>query len=127
MMSAAKDGPAIVTTTPTGELETLPSPQGYNDWGSTCGTLETLRTSGIQTDTAPASSVAGRTESVVSRIVVLVPDGVASARVRVRGGHFVTVGVHDNVYSYTIHGSPANLGTTWLDAAGHPIDHRRHP
>jgi hypothetical protein len=127
LMSAIKDGPAIVTQTPSGKLETLPSPQGYNDWGSACGTLQTLRTSGIQTAMNPASSVNAHPQSVTTSIVVLVPDGVASANVRLRGGRSVTVPVHNNVYSYTIHGSPANLGTTWLDTAGHRIDHRKHP
>jgi hypothetical protein len=61
-------------------------------------------------------------------IVVLVSDGVARAKVRLRAGRFVTVPVHNNVYSYAVHGrSPGNLGTTWLDAAGHRIDHRNQP
>jgi hypothetical protein len=58
--------------------------------------------------------------------VTLVPDGVARVTVRLRHRRFVTVPVRDNVYRYTIHESPAAMGTIWFDAAGRRIDHRQH-
>ncbi|MCU1676175.1 MAG: hypothetical protein JWM93_933 [Frankiales bacterium] len=54
-------------------------------------------------------------------------DGVARVTVRLRHGRSVTVPVRDNVYRYTIHDSPASMGTIWLDAAGRRIDHRKRP
>jgi hypothetical protein len=111
-----------------GKPKTIRFPAGYN-WGGTYGTLETLRTTGIQTGTSPDGSgglvLDGHPERVTNRRVTLVPDGVARVTVRLRGGRSVTVSVHDNVYRYTIRGVSADLGTVWFDAAGRRINHSK--
>jgi hypothetical protein len=63
----------------------------------------------------------------VQNRITLVPDGVASVTVRLRHSRTVTVPVRNNVYRYTIHDSPAFMGTVWYDAQGRRIDHRQHP
>ena len=103
-----------------GKRKTIRFPAGYH-WGATSGTLQTLRTTGIQAGTSPNPSgglvLNGRPQRSANRRVTLVPDGVARVRVRLRGGRSITVPVR-NVYRYTIHGVSANLGTVWFDAAG---------
>lgn len=113
-----------------GKPKTIRFPAGYH-WGATAGTLQTLRTTGIQTGTSPNPSgglvLNGQPPRSANRRVTLVPDGVARVRVRLRGGRSITVPVRNNVYRYTIHGVSANLGTIWFDAAGRRIDHRKRP
>jgi hypothetical protein len=106
--------------------ETIPA--GFRGWGMSCGDVEQLRTTGIETGTslnAPARYFTTTQLGIRIRRIVLVPDGVASASVRLRGGRWTTVPVHDNIYKYEIHGFPAMLGTIWYDRAGNKIDHRR--
>lgn len=104
-------------------------PAGFSGWGSNCGTLESVRTTGIETGTTDDPSggliINGRPKNIVQHRVTLVPDGVARVAVRVRGGRTVTVTVRDNIYRFNIRGSSAYLGTIWYDAAGRRIDHRR--
>ena len=89
-----------------------------------------LRTTGIQTGTSSDASggliINGLPKHPTVHRVTLVPDGVAGVTVRLRHRRFVTVPVRDNVYRYTIHESPAAMGTIWFDAAGRRIDHRQH-
>jgi hypothetical protein len=114
-----------------GKPKTIHVPAGYNAWGFTCGALDMLRTSGIQTGTSPDASggliVNGLPRRPTIRRVTLVPDGVARVTVRLRHGRSITVPVRDNVYRYTIHEFPASMGTIWFDAAGQRIDHRKRP
>ena len=129
LMSGSYQNARIWKITSGGKPKTIRFPGGYS-WGGTLGTLETLRTSGIQTGTSPDGSggvvLDGRPERIVNRRVTLVPDGVARVKVRLRAGRSVTVPVHNNVYRYTVRGSlPPAWGATWLDAAGHRIDHRK--
>lgn len=129
VMSASYQHARTRTITSGGKTKTIRFPAGYN-WGGTYGTLETLRTTGIQTTTSPDGSgglvLDGHPERITNRVVTLVPDGVARVTVRLRGGRSVSVPVHDNVYRYTIRGISASLGTVWFDAAGRRIDHGRH-
>lgn len=112
-----------------GKPKTIRFPAGYGGWGMTCGGLDRVRTTGIQTGTSPDSSggliLNGLPRHPTLRMVVLVPDGVARVTVRLRHGRSVTVPVRDNVYRYTIRESPASMGTIWFDAAGRRIDHRK--
>ncbi len=112
-----------------GKRRTIRLPSGFAGWGMTCGEMERLRTTGIATGTTPdpdsALIVNGVPRRPTIRQVVLVPDGVARVTVRLRHRRTVTVPVHDNVYRYTIHGFPAQMGTLWFDADGRRIDHRR--
>jgi hypothetical protein len=125
LMSGSYQNARNVTITTAGKPKTVRFPAGY-DWGGSLGTLDTLRSTGIQTGTGPVVPD-GRPEQVTNRIVTLVPDRVARVKVRLRGGRSVTVPVENNIYRYTIHGVSANLGTIWFDAAGQPIDHRKRP
>lgn len=113
-----------------GKRKTVRFPAGYH-WGATSGTLETLRTTGIQTGTSPNPGgglvLNGRPQRSANRRVTLVPDGVARVRVRLRGGRFITVPVRNNVYRYTIDGVSVNPGTVWFDAAGRRINRRKRP
>jgi len=104
-------------------------PAGFGGWGSTCGTLKNVRTTGIETGTTDDPSggliINGKPKNVIQHRVTLVPDGVARVTVRLRGGRTVTVPVHDNIYRFDIRGTSANLGTTWYDTGGQRIDHRK--
>lgn len=133
LMSASDQDARTWTVTQHGKPKTIHFPAGYNGWGMTCGGLDMLRTTGIQTGTStpftPAAIRAGPglPKLPVVRRVTLVPDGVARVTVRLRHGRSVTVPVRDNVYHYTTHESPAYMGTIWLDAAGRRIDHHKRP
>ncbi|HWH09998.1 MAG TPA: hypothetical protein VG165_02635 [Solirubrobacteraceae bacterium] len=129
LMSTSYHDAMTQTIEQAGKAETIRYPAGYDGWGITCGNLTTLRTTGIATGSSPSPSggliVNGNASQVINRRITLVPDGVARVTVRVRGGHSITVPVHDNVYEYTIHGIQADLGTMWFDADGHRINHSR--
>jgi hypothetical protein len=101
---------------------TLRFPAGYS-WGMACGGMDRVGSTGLETGYGGRIVGRGKFAEVTSHRVTLVPDGVARVTVRLRGGRSVTVPVVDNVYSYTIHGSPAYLGTTWLGADGRRIAH----
>lgn len=130
LMSASRQDARTVTITHAGKARTLGLPAGYN-WGETCGNSQTLRTTGIQTGTSPDSSggliINGLPKPITDHRITLVPDGVARVKVRLRHDRSVTVPVTNNVYRYTIHETSANLGTIWLDAAGHQIGRQKHP
>jgi|GEM_PF-6187162 len=129
VMSASYQNARTWRITSGAKAKTIRFPAGFNSWGATYGTLETLRTTGIQTGTSPDGSgglvLDGHPERITNRQVTLVPDGVARVKVRLRGGRSVTVPVRNNVYRYTIRGISANLGTVWFDAAGRRIDHSK--
>jgi hypothetical protein len=114
-----------------GKPKTIHRPAGYPGWSMSCGGLDMLRTTGLQTGTSPQPSggliVNGRPAHLTINRVTLVPDGVARVTVRLRHGRSITVPVRDNVYRYTIRDSPASMGTIWFDAAGRRIDHRKRP
>jgi hypothetical protein len=95
---------------------------GYS-WGMACGGMDRVRSTGLETGYGGRIVGRGTFADVTSHRVTLVPDGVARVKVRLRGGRSVTVPVKDNVYNYTIHGSPAYLGTTWFGADGRRIAH----
>jgi hypothetical protein len=124
LMSASSPDARTWTVTQRGKPKTIRVPAGYTGWGMTCGGLDMLRTTGIQTGTSPGP---GLPKLPAVRRVTLVPDGVARVTVRLRHRRSVTVPVRDNVYHYTTNESPAYMGTIWFDAAGHRIDHRKHP
>lgn len=129
MSTSRQDRPRSFTTTSHGKSRTVRFPAGYTGWGVTCGGLDMLRTTGIGTGTSPDGSgglvVNGHPENITIRRVTLVPDGVARVTVRLRHGRSVTVPVRDNVYRYTTHDIPIQLGTIWYDAAGRRVDHRQ--
>ncbi len=105
-------------------------PQGYSSWGMRCGGLDMLRSAGIATSTTPDGSGgirAGPPTHITLHRVTLVPDGVARVTVRVPHGRAITVPVHNNVYRYTTHDIPIQLGAIWYDANGHRINHRQNP
>jgi hypothetical protein len=130
LMSASKSAARTMTVTRHGKPTKIRFPAGFAGWGSSCGDLETLRTSGIATGTSPDPSggliINGYPRHPTLRRVVLVPDGVARVTVRLRHGRSVTVPVRDNVYRYTTTESPASMGAMWFDADGKRIDHRRN-
>jgi hypothetical protein len=109
----------------------MSSSYDFRGWGMSCGDVDQLRSRGIQTGTSPSAPQAFTTTDRPGpsvREIAVVPDGVARVTVRLRHGRSVTVPVKDNIYKYVIHESPAMMGTVWLDASGHRIDHRRrHP
>ena len=104
-------------------------PAGFTGWGFTCGNLDTVRATGLETGTTSDPSggliVNGKPANLLQHRVAVVPDGVARVAVRLRGGRTVTVPVRDNVYRFDIRGVSANLGTLWYDANGNRIDHRK--
>jgi len=77
--------------------------------GMTCGTLAYLRAHGRIGFTVPPLG--------------LVPDGVASVRVRVRGGRSVTAPVRDNFYVLEAGEVPIQP-PVWLDVSGRVIPRR---
>jgi hypothetical protein len=106
----------------------MSSSYDFRGWGMSCGDVDQLRSTGIQTGTSPSAPqtyTATDRPGPTVREIALVPDGVARVTVRLRHGRSVTVPVHDNTYKYVIHESPAMMGTIWYDAAGQRIDHRR--
>lgn len=104
-------------------------PGGFTGVSASCGSLEQLRSSGIQIGTSPDPSgglvVNGRPAHPLTRRVTLVPDGVARVIVGLRHARTVAAPVRDNVYQYETDESPAFMGTVWLDRDGHRIDRRR--
>jgi len=120
-----------MTVTQHGRRRQIHLPAGFAGWGTTCGDLSMLRTSGIQTGTSPDPSggliINGLPRHPTLRRVVLVPDGVARVTVRLRHRRSVSVPVRGNVYRYTTTEPPAAMGALWFDAAGRRIDHRRRP
>lgn len=130
LMATSYSDARTMTITQHGKPKTIRFPAGYTGWGVICGGLDTLRTTGIQAGTSPDASggliINGLPKHPALHRVTLVPDGVARVTVRLRHKRTVTVPVHDNVYRYTIHDSPAYMGTIWFDAAGHRIDHHKH-
>ena len=128
LMSGSYQNARTWKITSGGKPKTVRFPAGYG-WGGTYGTLEALRTTGIQTGTSPDGNglvLDGQTQRVTSRRITLVPDGVARVQVRLRGGRYLTVPVRNNVYRYTVRGPlPPSWGATWYDAAGRRIDHRK--
>jgi hypothetical protein len=131
LMSASYQDARTWRITQHGKPKTIHFPAGYNGWGMTCGGLDILRSTGIQSGTSPDGGVVriihGLLKHPTLNMVTLVPDGVARVTVRLRHGRSVTVPVRDNVYRYTIHDSPASMGTIWFDAAGRRIDHHKRP
>jgi hypothetical protein len=129
LMSTSYEDARTATITQHGKPTTVRFPAGYNSWGMTCGGLDMLRTSGIQTGTSPDATgglvINGLPKHPADRRITLVPDGVARVTVRLRHRRSITVPVRDNVYRYTTHESPAYMGTIWYDANGHRIDHRK--
>jgi hypothetical protein len=77
--------------------------------GMTCGTLADLRTHGYIGWPGPPFG--------------LVPDGVASVKLRVRGGRTITAPVHDNVFSVD-EDVFAIQPPVWLDVNGRRISRR---
>ena len=77
--------------------------------GSACGTLDDIHKHGYIGFTIPALG--------------LVPDGVASVRLRVRGGGTVTAPVRNNVYALEDGVFPIQP-PVWLDANGREISRR---
>jgi hypothetical protein len=77
--------------------------------GSTCGTLANFRAHGYIGFTIPAFG--------------LVPDGVASVRLRVRGGRTISAPVRNNAYDVGDSVVPIQP-PLWLDASGHEIPRR---
>lgn len=112
-----------------GRSRTVRAPGGFSA-AEGCGDLEALRTTGIGVEipvfgrpvAAPLPHDGGSAFGP-ARLSVLVPDGVAAVRVRMRGGQTVTARVHDNLYEIDLPGAGADLGAVWLDAQGHRIDH----
>jgi hypothetical protein len=96
--------------------------------GVSCGTVRDLRTTGIGASTALGSgevSVPASSGKVTFIAAKLVPDGVASVVVRLRGGRKVAATVRDNIYEFQTRELPPGWGVRWLDAHGRRIEHRR--
>jgi hypothetical protein len=125
LMSTAYQDARTWTVTQHGKPNTIRFPAGFNGWGMTCGQLEQLRTTGIETGSGVLIHN-GLPKHPTIRRFALVPDGVARVTVRLRHGRYITVPVRDNHYTYTIYDFPAAMGTIWFDASGHRIDHRQH-
>jgi hypothetical protein len=85
--------------------------------GQACGGLMQLRTTGI------GLAINGPKGFLT---IGLVPDGVASVIVRLRHHRLITAPVRNNLYEVSTGAELApGWGVTWLDAAGHRIEHRR--
>jgi hypothetical protein len=88
--------------------------------------MDRLRKTGIEVGTSPDGGgdlyVPG--QKLTMRRITLVPDGVARVKVRLRQRRYATADVRENVYHYIRHDFPANMGSTWYDAAGHVIKRR---
>jgi hypothetical protein len=101
---------------------------GFNNWSSSCGTLDQLKTRGIATTTSSDPHTAPLTNpdqaNLVLHRVVLVPDNVARVTVRLRNGQTVRLSVHDNTYRYVSDSlTPELFKTTWFDVSGQVITH----
>lgn len=128
LMSGSYQHAQKIVVTSGGKPKGIRLPAGYT-WGMACGGTKMLRTTGIQTGTNPSGGglvVDGHPKHLINRRVTLVPDGVASVKVRLRHGRSLTAPVRDNVYTYTIHGVSAYLGTTWFGPTGQRIDRPAH-
>jgi hypothetical protein len=130
LMSSSYATARDIPITQHGKPATWHVPAGFNGWGMHCGTTEDLRTTGLEVSTTPDDSGGLMTSerdahTIPLRHVTLVPDAVASARIRLRGNRHTTARVHDNTYRYTSIGLNPFWGAAWFDASGRKIDHRR--
>jgi hypothetical protein len=127
LMAASYAEARTMTIKQKGKRKRIRVPAGYDGWGGTCAGMDRLRKTGIEVGTSPDGSgmaFTGRPEKLTLRRIVLVPDGVARVKVRLRQRRYVTADVHANVYAFIRHDSPASMGSTWYDAEGRVIKRR---